>query len=177
MSTEFTQNISMKIHPKRGILVDKNPKMDKNSWKMSTKVHPLKLSTRLCPFWKKVSTRIHCPREFSITPQRGLMQKALATFYLNTQLLSQVIVLTRKANPGDADLKCHTLPLYIPPRLNLRIFRNLFALLCLVEELFQCPWEAACWEKKTSWIFHDKASPKHGSERLSSNNQRFMKWL
>ena len=40
------------------------------------------------------------------------MQKALATFYLNTQLLSQVIVLTRKANPGDADLKCHTLPLY-----------------------------------------------------------------
>ena len=37
-----------------------------NSWKMSTRIHPLKISTRTPSFWKKVSTRIHFPREFSI---------------------------------------------------------------------------------------------------------------
>ena len=37
-----------------------------NSWKMSTRIHPLKISTRTPSFWKKVSTRIHFPRKFSI---------------------------------------------------------------------------------------------------------------
>ena len=31
---------------------------------MSTKIHLLKMSTRIRPFWKKESTRIHWPREF-----------------------------------------------------------------------------------------------------------------
>ena len=33
---------------------------------MSTKIHPLNMSTKIRPFWKKISTRIHCPQEFSI---------------------------------------------------------------------------------------------------------------
>jgi hypothetical protein len=61
---EFTKNIFMKIHPRRGILVDKN--VYENSPKVSTRIHPLKMSTRIRPFWKKVSTRNHFPQEFSI---------------------------------------------------------------------------------------------------------------
>jgi hypothetical protein len=63
---KFTPKISMKIHPKRGILVDKMC-VHKNSWKMSTKIHPLKMTTRIRPFWKKsvhenlLSTRILHP--------------------------------------------------------------------------------------------------------------------
>ena len=33
---------------------------------MSTKIHPLKMSIRICPFRKKASTKIHCPRKVSI---------------------------------------------------------------------------------------------------------------
>ena len=34
--------------------------------KVSMKSHPLRMSTRSCPFWRKVSTRCHCPRNVSI---------------------------------------------------------------------------------------------------------------
>ena len=34
--------------------------------KVSTRIHPLTMSTKIRPFWKKVSTRSHCPRNISI---------------------------------------------------------------------------------------------------------------
>ena len=61
---EFTQNMSTKIHSRRGIIMDIF--VHENSSKVSTRIHPQKMSTRIRTFWKKVSMRIHCQREFSI---------------------------------------------------------------------------------------------------------------
>ena len=41
---------------------------------MSTRIHRLKMSTKIRPFLKKVSTRIHCPQEFSIPCRIWIMQ-------------------------------------------------------------------------------------------------------
>ena len=30
--------------------------------KVSTRIHPLKMSKKICPFWKKLSTRSQCPQ-------------------------------------------------------------------------------------------------------------------
>ena len=47
--------MSTKIHPKK----------KEFSWTfLSMRIHPLKVSTRIRPIWKKVSTRIHCPSHF-----------------------------------------------------------------------------------------------------------------
>ena len=61
---EFTQNMSRKIHSKRGILEDKI--VHQNWPKVSTRIHPQKMSTSIHQFWKKVSKRIYCPRKVSI---------------------------------------------------------------------------------------------------------------
>ena len=38
---------------------------------MSTRIHLLKMSTRIHPFWKKVSTRIHFPLNCTVPWNRG----------------------------------------------------------------------------------------------------------
>ena len=80
---EFTQKMSTRIHPNRGLLMEKKcpleftqkcprkfTQIEDFSWtKVSTKIQ---MSTKICPFWKKVSTRSHCPRNVSIPPLSGL---------------------------------------------------------------------------------------------------------
>ena len=53
---EFTKNMSMKLHPRS----------HENSPKVSTRIHLLKITTRICPLLKKVSTRSHCLQEISL---------------------------------------------------------------------------------------------------------------
>ena len=40
--------------------------VQKNSPKKSTRIHLLKMSTRIHPFWKKVSTRTHFPLNWTV---------------------------------------------------------------------------------------------------------------
>ena len=42
--------------------------------KVSTRSHPLTMSTRSQPFWKKVSMRCHCPRNVSIPYSQGSVE-------------------------------------------------------------------------------------------------------
>ena len=47
--------------------------------KVSTKCHPLRMSTRSHPFWKIVSTRCHCPRNVSKSKETYMTQILIDT--------------------------------------------------------------------------------------------------
>ena len=55
--------------------------------KVSTKSHPLRMSTRSHPFWKIVSTRCYCPRNVSI-PNESQLREVLMN--LRLQMTSQM---------------------------------------------------------------------------------------
>ena len=55
--------------------------------KVSTKSHPLGMSTRSHPFWKIVSTRFHCPRNVSI-PSLNILGHRTDTWFIQILFLS-----------------------------------------------------------------------------------------
>ena len=57
---------------------------------MSTRSHPLRMSTRSRPFWKIVSTKCHCPRNVSI-PTRLLKCFVLQHSVIKTKNLRSLI--------------------------------------------------------------------------------------
>ena len=58
--------------------------------KVSTRSHPLRMSTRCRPVWKKVSTRCHCPRNVSIPCEE------IIRYFKNWNKLSGKIINTYK---------------------------------------------------------------------------------
>ena len=95
--------MSTRIHPKN--VHEKSPKKTtfrgqkcprEVTKKVSTRNHPLAMSTRSRPFWKKVSTRYHCPRNVSIPRTSGhkvLCDPWLLSFQVTTKW-------------GDIDRRC-----------------------------------------------------------------------
>ena len=52
--------------------------------KVSLRSHPLKMSMKIRPFWKKVSTRSHCPRNVSILKWHVSSLLWMVFFHLST---------------------------------------------------------------------------------------------